>query len=52
MFPILVLCRMLCREKRSNVKQKPKRANYYIIDIRALLRIKRAPVEDSDYFEG
>lgn len=37
------------KEARRNKSQKG--PNYYIIDIRDLLRIKRAPVEDSDYFE-
>lgn len=41
----------LWREKKQRETKAKKGPNYYIIDIRELLGIKRAPVEDSDYFE-
>lgn len=51
MFPILLLCRRFAEGKETKRNKSQKGPNYYIIDIRELLGIKRAPVEDSDYFE-
>ena len=50
--PYLTALQAILHSEKKQVETKAKKGrNYYIIDIRELLRIKRAPVGDSDYFE-
>lgn len=51
MFPILFLCRLLCREKRSKVKQKPERAKLLHDWHKTVTKDKEDSMEASDYFE-
>lgn len=49
----LSYCSVGCFAERKEAKwnKSQKGPSYYIIDIKELLRIKKAPAEDSDYFE-